>query len=108
MEAQDYLCLERKKILRYSGIRKEMTNITDAVLAAALKELIQDDIVKRKSYDEVPPRVEYSLTEKGDSVVPILQSICAWSGIFRRNDSGHVLAQCEKCDYNASAVRIEK
>lgn len=107
MEAQDYLCLERKKILRYSGIRKEMTNITDAVLAA-LKELIQDDIVKRKSYDEVPPRVEYSLTEKGDSVVPILQSICAWSGIFRRNDSSHVLAQCEKCDYNASAVRMEK
>ena len=108
MEAQDYLCLERKKILRYSGIRKEMTNITDAVLAAALKELIQDDIVKRKSYDEVPPRVEYSLTEKGDSVVPILQSICAWSGFFRRIVSVHVLAQCEKCDYNASAVRMEK
>lgn len=100
--------LNEKKILRYSGIRKEMTNITDAVLAAALKELIQDDIVERKSYDEVPPRVEYSLTEKGNSVVPILQSICAWSGIFHRNDSDHILAQCEKCDYNAHAVRMEK
>lgn len=77
-------------------------------VAAPLKELIRDGIVERKSYDEVPPRVEYSLTEKGNSVVPILQSICAWFGIFRRNDGGHVLAQCEKCDYNASAVRMEK
>ncbi len=82
-----------------------MTNITDAVLAAALKELIRDDIVERKSYNEVPPRVEYSLTDKGMSVVPILQSICAWSGIFRKSDSSHVLAQCEKCDYNGAAVR---
>ncbi len=99
--------LNEKKILRYSGIRKEMTNITDAVLAAALKELMQDGLVQRKSYDEVPPRVEYSLTEKGDSVVPILQSICVWSGIFYKNDTDHVLAQCEKCDYNASAVKLK-
>lgn len=94
--------LNEKKVLRYSGIRKEMTNITDAVLAAALKELIRDDLVKRKSYDEVPPRVEYSLTEKGNSVVPILRSICAWSGIFRKSDSDNMLAQCQKCDYNAA------
>ena len=57
-------------------IRKEMYNITDAVLAATLKEMITDEIVERKSYDEIPPRVEYSLTEKGKSVVLILQSIC--------------------------------
>lgn len=68
--------------LRYSEIRKEMCNITDAVLAATLKQLIADDIVCRKSYDEVPPRVEYSLTEKGKSIVPILYSICKWSGFF--------------------------
>lgn len=61
--------------LRYSEIRKELYNITDAVLAAKLKDLIADGIVDRKSYDEIPPRVEYSLTEKGTSVVPILQSI---------------------------------
>lgn len=97
--------LNEKKVLRYSEIRKEMTNITDAVLAATLKELIQNDIVERKSYNEVPPRVEYILTEKGISIVPILQSICAWSGIFRKNDSDHVLAQCEKCDYNEVATK---
>ena len=42
-----------------------MYNITDAVLAATLKELIADGIVNRRSFDEIPPRVEYSLTEKG-------------------------------------------
>ena len=56
--------------------------ITDAVLAATLKDLIEDGIIDRKSYDEIPPRVEYSLTEKGKSVVPILQGICEWSDFF--------------------------
>ena len=70
--------------LRYSELRKEMYNITDAVLAATLKDLIEDGIMDRKSYDEIPPRVEYSLTQKGNSVVPILQSICQWSCLCQR------------------------
>ncbi|MFQ8647634.1 MAG: winged helix-turn-helix transcriptional regulator [Lachnospira sp.] len=53
-----------------------MCNITDAVLAATLKDLIEVGIIERKSYDEIPPRVEYMLTQKGKSVVPILQDIC--------------------------------
>lgn len=91
--------LAEKETLRYSEIRKEMCNITDAILTAALKELIADDIVNRKAYDEIPPRVEYSLTEKGKSVVPILQSICKWSGVFYREDNEHTMTQCQKCDY---------
>lgn len=85
--------LAEKETLRYSELRREMGNITDAVLAASLKQLISDEIVARKSYDEIPPRVEYSLTERGKSVVPILQSICRWAGSsaatgisFKRND----------------------
>lgn len=74
--------LAKKDILRYSQLRKEMGNITDAVLASMLKELINNNIVIRQSYDEIPPRVEYSLTDKGKSVVPILQNICKWSGFF--------------------------
>ncbi len=87
--------------LRYSTLRKEMSNITDAVLAATLKELIADDIVDRRQYDEIPPRVEYALTEKGMSVVPILRSICKWSGAYHREDNEHTLSQCQKCDYNS-------
>lgn len=91
--------LAGKKKLRYSEIRKEMCNITDAVLASTLKELIKDGIVKRKSYDEIPPRVEYSLTKKGESVVPILQNICSWSDTFYREENEHTLTQCQKCDH---------
>ncbi len=91
--------LAGKKKLRYSEIRKEMCNITDAVLASTLKELIKDGIVNRKSYDEIPPRVEYSLTKKGESVVPILQNICSWSDAFYREENEHTLTQCQKCDH---------
>ncbi len=86
--------------LRYSEIRKELYNITDAVLSSTLKDLIVDGMVDRKSYDEIPPKVEYSLTQKGKSVVPILQNICQWSNIFYKEDSKNEMTQCQKCDYH--------
>lgn len=99
VEVKSVVRHERQGTLRYSEIRREMKNITDAVLASTLKELIRDKLISRKSYDEIPPRVEYSLTEKGKSVVPILQSICSWSGIFYKEDSKNLMTQCEKCDH---------
>ncbi len=93
--------LAAKETLRYSEIRKEMFNITDAVLAATLKDLITNGIVDRRSYDEIPPRVEYSLTDKGRSVVPILQSICQWADIFYKNEGEIEMAQCQRCDYRS-------
>lgn len=93
--------LAEKKKLRYGELRKEMANITDAVLASALKELITDNMIKRMQYNEIPPRVEYSLTEKGISAVPILQSICRWSGAYHREDSENMLLHCQKCDYHS-------
>lgn len=76
-----------------------MTNITDAVLASALKELIKDEMVERTQYNEIPPRVEYRLSGKGNSVIPILQSICKWSGAYHREDHANTLLQCQKCDF---------
>ncbi|WP_077611392.1 winged helix-turn-helix transcriptional regulator [Clostridium sp. Marseille-P2415] len=93
--------LAEKECLRYSELRKEMTDITDAVLAVTLKELIADGIIIRKSYDEVPPKVEYSLSNKGKSVIPILQNICRWSGAYHKEDNESILAQCQKCDYKS-------
>lgn len=93
--------LAAKETLRYSEIRKEMFNITDAVLAATLKDLIANGIVDRRSYDEIPPRVEYSLTDKGKSVVPILQSICQWADIFYKNEGEIEMTQCQRCDYRS-------
>lgn len=94
--------LAEKGTLRYSELRSELTNITDAVLGTSLKALIKNEILSRKSYDEIPPRVEYSLTEKGLSVVPILQSICQWAGAYHKEVSGKSMLQCQKCDYNGS------
>lgn len=86
--------------LRYGALRREMGNITDAVLASTLKELIANGLVSRTSYDEIPPRVEYALTERGNSVIPILQSICHWAGAFYKEpEDGVKMIQCQKCDY---------
>ncbi len=92
--------LNKKGTLRYSSIRNEMLNITDAVLAATLKALINDGLIARRQYDEIPPRVEYALTDMGKSVVPILQSICMWAGFFQRENSSNMMTQCQKCDFN--------
>lgn len=95
--------LAAKEVLRYGELRKEMTDISDAVLAATLKSLMNNKLVERKSYDEIPPRVEYRLTDKGKSVIPILQSICQWSGIFYREVTDSAPAHCRKCDYTSAA-----
>lgn len=91
--------LAEKDTLRYGELRNELANISDAVLSSEIKELMASDIVSRRSYDEIPPRVEYSLTEKGASVVPILQSICQWAGLFHREVSAETPRHCQKCDF---------
>lgn len=92
------LCvLSSREFLRYNEIRKELGNITDAVLAAMLKELIHDALIIRKQYNEIPPRVEYALTEKGRSALPILQSICQWSRQQTKDQIDKKLAPCKTC-----------
>lgn len=85
--------------LRYNALRRELGNITDAVLAGMLKEMMADDIVVRKQYEEIPPRVEYSLTEKGFSVLPILQSICLWSRKYSLAEMENTPPACRTCEH---------
>ena len=61
--------------LRYKEIRENLDGLTDAVLAATLRDMVNDRIVDRRQYNEIPPRVEYSLSEKGASAHKILRSI---------------------------------
>ena len=91
--------LAHKGKLRYGQIRYEMKNITDGVLNSTLKELIRDGIVARQAYEEIPPHVEYFLTPKGLSVVPILQSICQWAGIEQQKEQQENLPICSFCDF---------
>ncbi|WP_369281812.1 winged helix-turn-helix transcriptional regulator [Oscillibacter sp. GMB15532] len=89
--------LSSAEVLRYNEIRKELGNITDAVLAAMLKDLIADGIISRTQYNEIPPKVEYALTSKGKSVLPILQSICQWSRTHTLDSLEKKLAACKTC-----------
>ena len=85
--------------LRYSEIRNEMVNITDAVLAATLKGLLQNGLIHRHDYEEIPPRVEYSLTSRGQSAIPILQSICQWAHASQQDRGEPTMRQCQKCRF---------
>ena len=95
------LCVLSDGPLRYSAIRAEMVDVTDAALAGALRELTSQGMVERIPYEEIPPRVEYALTAKGRSLLPVLQSICQWAGLYYRGESAVGLARCQQCDYRA-------
>jgi DNA-binding HxlR family transcriptional regulator len=65
--------------MRFGTLSKTMPDIALKVLSKQLKELEADGIITRKAYPEVPPRVEYSLTEKGASLGPVLTMLSEWS-----------------------------
>jgi DNA-binding HxlR family transcriptional regulator len=70
--------------MRYSELRDSIPNVTERMLVLQLRELEKDGLVKRIVYAEVPPRVEYQLTDKGNSLRPILKSLSEW-GIKNRD-----------------------
>ncbi len=70
--------LLREKAMRFSELKASIFNITQAYLSNQLKDLESDNLVIRKSYDEVPPRVEYSLTEEGRKFVTVIKTINSW------------------------------
>ena len=64
---------------RYSIIKKKLGNITNVMLSQSLKELETEKMLHREQYNEVPPRVEYTLTEKGKSILPALEQLGTWA-----------------------------
>ena len=70
--------LWKKEILRYSELKHALGNVTHKMLSSQLKQLETDGIIIRKEYPQVPPKVEYSLSEVGNTLMPILQLFCKW------------------------------
>lgn len=70
--------LWKKDVLRYSELKRALGKVTHKMLSNQLKELENDNLIVRKEYPQVPPKVEYSLTEKGKSLMPVLSALCKW------------------------------
>ncbi len=74
------------EIVRFNEMKKYIGEISYKTLSATLKELESDGLVHRKEYPQIPPKVEYSLTERGKSLIPILDAMCEWGEINRSHD----------------------
>ena len=70
------------RTLRFSEIKRLLPQVTDANLTKELRALEAAGIVHREVYPVVPPKVEYSLTEKGDAFKPVIEAIASWAGAF--------------------------
>lgn len=78
----------RNKAKRFSDIKEEVLGITQKMLTQQLKEFVRDGLATRKSYPEIPPRVEYKLTDYGKSVIPVLEAMNKWGEIHLAKKMG--------------------
>ena len=76
-----------EKKLRFSELRKEIQGATPKMLTQQLRELEAHNLIHREVFAVVPPRVEYSLTDLGQSLMPILVSMRDWGSSYLRNKS---------------------
>ena len=75
-------------VVRFNEMKKYIGGISYKTLSSTLKELESDGLVHRKEYPQIPPKVEYSLTERGKSLVPILDQMCTWGEEHRPSQKG--------------------
>lgn len=81
--------------IRTGELKRLVTGITQKMLTEQLKELERDGLISRKVYNQVPPKVEYSLTEHGESLKEVLKVLCDWGGDYlkRRYPNGEVIVK---------------
>ncbi|KOR87060.1 MAG: winged helix-turn-helix transcriptional regulator [Bacillota bacterium] len=70
--------LSKNGTVRYNELQRIIGKITYKTLSSTLKEMQNDGLIHRKEFPQIPPKVEYSLTEKGQSLWPIIQEMCQW------------------------------
>jgi DNA-binding HxlR family transcriptional regulator len=89
--------MSQQEHIRYSDLKTHVASISDTVLSQMLNELKDDGMIHRIQFYEMPPRVEYSLTDKGRSVLPILESINKWALEHGGMEYASSSASCKKC-----------
>ena len=73
---------------RFGELQRSVGNVSQKVLTAQLREMEEDGLVDRKVYPEVPPRVEYSLTEPGRSLEPVQSALWNWGETYQSKNAG--------------------
>lgn len=71
--------LNQKKFTRFKELHRSIPDISQKMLTSTLKTLESDGLIERKAYPEVPPRVEYSVSKRGDTLIPIIEELIAWA-----------------------------
>ena len=71
-------CLMEFEPVRFNEMKRYLGRVTDKTLSSNLKELEADQLSVRKEYPQIPPKVEYSLTERGKSLMKVLDQLCVW------------------------------
>lgn len=71
-------CLMEYEPVRFNEMQRYLKKITDKTLSQHLKELESDGLITRKVYPQIPPKVEYSLTDRGHSLMEVLDKLCDW------------------------------
>ena len=71
-------CLMEFEPVRFNELRRYLKTISDKTLRMNLKELESDNLIRRTEYPQIPPKVEYTLTERGRSLMKVLDQLCVW------------------------------
>lgn len=75
-----YWLLENE-VMRFNELKRSILNISFKTLSVTLKEMEADGIVVRKEFPQIPPKVEYSLTDRGRSLISVIDTMCEWGEI---------------------------
>ena len=71
-------CLMEFEVVRFNELKRYIKNVSDKTLSSNLKELEKNRLIIRKEYPQIPPKVEYSLSEMGKSLMGVLDQLCVW------------------------------
>lgn len=84
----------RDEPLRYSEIHRKIPEITQTMLSKQLRELEVNDMIKRTVYPDIPPKVEYRITDNGRSVYPVLLALSDWGNKYQKRMNGTWNQKC--------------
>ena len=70
------------EVMRFGELQKALPGVNTKMLTKQLRELEEDGVIRRKIYPEVPPRVEYTITDFGKTLIPILEALCNWGAEY--------------------------